>query len=149
MRGAWSKENRLTEGFEVFMAEIEGKIVGFTVFKIERDYGYIGNIVVARVRRRKGVGQALVAFVEDTAKNKGYNSVKTDTTENAEGAPWKAYGFWIKLGYEDKEKRLGKTEVAAMCTQHAFISEARTTIGKTVQHINEGTNHGGTKSTRT
>ena len=36
------------------------------------------------------------------------NAVTTDTTENAKGVPWKAYGFWKKIGYEDTGKRLAR-----------------------------------------
>ena len=32
--------------------------------------------------------------------------MKTDATENADGVPWKAYRFWIRMGYEDTGKRL-------------------------------------------
>lgn len=44
---AWTAENRLRDGFEVFVAAADGEIVGFIVFKVERDYGYIDNIVVS------------------------------------------------------------------------------------------------------
>ena len=32
--------------------------------------------------------------------------MKTDTTENIEGIPWKSHGFWIKMGYKDIGERL-------------------------------------------
>lgn len=96
----------MKDGFEVFVAEDEGKMVGFIVFKMERDYGYIDNIVVAKEEQGKGIGRALVAYVEDIAKSKGCYLMKTDTTENADGVPWRAYGFWKRVGYEDTGKRL-------------------------------------------
>ena len=102
----WSRGNRLKDGFEVFVAEDEGKIVGFIVFKMERDYGCIDNIVVAKEEQRKGIGRALVAYVEGIAKSTGCYLMKTDTTENAEGVPWKSYSFWTKMGYEDTGERL-------------------------------------------
>ena len=106
LRKVWSRGNRLKDGFEVFVAEDEGKLVGFIVFKMERDYGYIDNIVVAKEEQGKGIGRALVAYVEVVAKSKGCYLMKTDTAENADGVPWRAYGFWIRVGYEDTEKRL-------------------------------------------
>jgi ribosomal protein S18 acetylase RimI-like enzyme len=106
LRKMWSRKNRLKDGFEVFVAEDEGKMVGFIVFKMERDYGYIDNIVVAKEEQGKGIGRALVAYVEDIAKSKGCYLMKTDTTENADGVPWRAYGFWKRVGYEDTGKRL-------------------------------------------
>jgi ribosomal protein S18 acetylase RimI-like enzyme len=106
LRKMWSRKNRLKDGFEVFVAEDEGKMVGFIIFKMERDYGYIDNIVVAKEEQGKGIGRALVAYVEDIAKSKGCYLMKTDTTENADGVPWRAYGFWKRVGYEDTGKRL-------------------------------------------
>ena len=70
LRKVWSRENRLKDGFEVFVAEDEGKMVGFIVFKMERDYGCIDNIVVAKKEQGKGIGRALVEYVEDIAKSK-------------------------------------------------------------------------------
>jgi ribosomal protein S18 acetylase RimI-like enzyme len=106
LRKVWNRGNRLKDGFEVFVAENEGKMVGFIVFKMERDYGYIDNIVVAKEEQGKGIGRALVMYVEDIAKSKGCHLMKTDTTENADGVPWKSYGFWTRMGYEDTGERL-------------------------------------------
>lgn len=102
----WSRENRLKDGFEVFVAEDEGKMVGFIVLKMERDYAYIDNIVVAKEEQGKGIGRALVAYVEGIAKSKGCYLMKTETTENADGVPWKSCIFWIRMGYEDTGERL-------------------------------------------
>jgi ribosomal protein S18 acetylase RimI-like enzyme len=88
------------------VAEDEGKMVGFIVFKMERDYGHIDNIVVAKEEQGKRIGRALVAYVEGVAKSKGCYLMKTATTENADGVPWKSYGFWIRMGYEDTGERL-------------------------------------------
>jgi GNAT superfamily N-acetyltransferase len=106
LRKVWNRGNRLKDGFEVFVAEDEGKMVGFIVFKMERDYGCIDNIVVAKEEQGKGIGRALVAYVEGIAKSKGCHLMKTDTTENADGVPWKSYGFWTRMGYEDTGERL-------------------------------------------
>jgi hypothetical protein len=32
--------------------------------------------------------------------------MKTDTSENAMGVPWKAYGFWRRMGFKDTGDRL-------------------------------------------
>ncbi len=32
--------------------------------------------------------------------------MKTATTENADGAPWRSYDFWIRMGYEDTGNRI-------------------------------------------
>ena len=40
------------------------------------------------------------------AKSRGFSVIGTDTTENAEGVPWKAYGFWKRMGYGDTGEKL-------------------------------------------
>jgi len=112
LRKAWNRGNRLKEGFEVFLAEDEGKMAGFIVFKTDLGCGYIENIVVAEEKQGKGIGRALVMYVEGLAKSKGCHFMRTDTTENVGGVPWKSFGFWIKMGYEDVGERL--------CTNHEF-----------------------------
>jgi len=102
----WDKENRLIDGFEVFVAELEGKVVGFIVYNMESCDDNIDNIVVANEEQGKGVGRALVEYVERLARSRGCNVIKTDTTENANGVPWKGYGFWIRMGYEDTGERI-------------------------------------------
>ena len=94
------------DGFEIFVAEEKGKIIGFIVFKTEHEYGCIDNIVVAKEKQGKGIGRALVAYVERIAKSRGCYLIRTDTTENADGVPWKAYSFWKRMGYKDTGERL-------------------------------------------
>jgi len=106
LRKVWDEGDRLKDGSEVVVAEMDGKVVGFIVFKKERDYFYIDNIDIARGEQRKGIGRALVTHVENIAIANGYFLMKTDTTENAEGVPWKSYGFWTKMGYKDTGERL-------------------------------------------
>ena len=88
------------------MRRIFVKRARFIVFKLERNYGYIDNIVVAKDEQKKGIGKKLVGYVETSAKSKGMNEMMTDTTENANGIPWGSYNFWLRLGYEDTGKRL-------------------------------------------
>jgi len=106
LRKAWAEENRLKDSSEVVVAQKNGEIVGFIVFKMERDHGYIDNIDIIKDEQKKGIGRALVEHVENIAKAKRLSLIKTDTTENAEGVPWKSYGFWIKMGYKNNGERL-------------------------------------------
>ena len=39
LRKVWAEGNRLKDGLEVIVAEKNGEIVGFIVFKMERDHG--------------------------------------------------------------------------------------------------------------
>lgn len=102
---AWKDSNRLKNGLEVLVAEKDGKIVGFVVFKFERDHVYIDIIDVMKHEQRKGIGKALIKYLEHVATARGYHRVKTDTTENSHGIPWTSYGFWIKMGYKDTTER--------------------------------------------
>jgi ribosomal protein S18 acetylase RimI-like enzyme len=102
----WDIENRLTDGFEVFVAECEGKVVGFIVCKMENCDDNIDNVVVIKEEQGRGIGRALVEYVEGLAKSKGFCFIKTGTTENANGVLWRAYGFWKKMGYEDAGERI-------------------------------------------
>jgi ribosomal protein S18 acetylase RimI-like enzyme len=106
LRRGWSSGNKLNDGSEVIVAEKAGRTVGFIVFKFEDDYAYIDNIDIRRDEQRKGIGRALVTYVENLALAKGCSSIKTDTTENTEGRPWKSYGFWTRMGYQDTRERL-------------------------------------------
>jgi ribosomal protein S18 acetylase RimI-like enzyme len=112
LRKAWAEENRLKDGSEVIVAEKHRKIVGFIQFKMEYDPCYIDNIDITRNEQRKGIGRALVTHVENIAKANGYCLIKTDTVENAEGIPWKSYGFWTKIGYKDTGERLTQNGIS-------------------------------------
>src|SRR4030042_3595692 len=70
LRNVWNRENRLEDGFEVLVAEDEGEMAGFIVFKTELDYGYIENLVIAKEKQRQGIGRALVKYIEGIAKSR-------------------------------------------------------------------------------
>ena len=102
----WDRGNRLKDGFEVFLAEDDGRAVGYIMFKVEGDSGYIDDIVVAKEEQGKGVGRALVTHAEGVAKSRECYMMKTDTTENADGVPWRSYNFWLRMGYDDTGERI-------------------------------------------
>ena len=106
LRGVWDRANRLQDAFEVFVAECNGYVIGFIVFNMDDSDDNIDNVVVAKKEQGKGVGRALVEYVEELARSRGFSVLKTDTTENALGIPWKAYGFWKKMGYKDTGERI-------------------------------------------
>jgi ribosomal protein S18 acetylase RimI-like enzyme len=102
----WDTDNRLKDDSEVFLAVSNGRVIGFIVFNMKSCDDNIDNIVVAKKEQGNGVGKVLVEYVEHLAKSRGMDFITTDTTENSEGVPWIAYGFWKKMGYEDTGKRL-------------------------------------------
>jgi hypothetical protein len=87
------QRGRLTDGSEIAIAEKNERVVRFIVFKKEPDHVYIGDVDITRDQQKKGIVKALVAYVENIAFANGYYLMKTDTTENADGIPWKSYGF--------------------------------------------------------
>jgi len=96
----------LKDGWRVAVAKYDCRIAGFIVFGVKGECGFIENLNVAKEEQGKGVGKALVKYVENIAKASECRVMKTDTTENAEGIPWKSYGFWTKMGYRDTGERL-------------------------------------------
>ena len=106
LRKMWDRENLLKDGFEVFVAECETNVVGFIVYNMKSCDDNIDNIVVAKKEQGRGIGRALVEYVEALAKYRGCDVIRTDTTENIEGVPWKSYGFWRRMGYEDTKERV-------------------------------------------
>jgi ribosomal protein S18 acetylase RimI-like enzyme len=106
MREMWGTKNLLEDGSEVFVAEREGRVVGFIVFNMKSIDDNIDNVIVAKAEQGSGVGKALVEYVESLAKSRGVDVLRLDTTETVEGVPWRAYGFWIKMGYVDTGERV-------------------------------------------
>jgi ribosomal protein S18 acetylase RimI-like enzyme len=91
------------------VAEGQEKVIGFIVLNMGVSEDIIDNIIVAKEEQGKGVGRALVAYVEKLVKSRGFDVITTDTTENSKGVPWKAYGFWKKMGYEDTGERISSS----------------------------------------
>ncbi|HTY75737.1 MAG TPA: GNAT family N-acetyltransferase [Candidatus Nanoarchaeia archaeon] len=106
LRESWSRGNRLKDDLEVFIAEDRGMLIGYMMCNVDADAGYIDDLVVAKEKQGMGIGKALVGYIEDAARSKGCSVMKTDTTENVNGVPWRSYEFWIKMGYEDFGERL-------------------------------------------
>lgn len=105
LRKEWKEDNKLKGNWEIYVAENNQSLIGYIVFKTENDTGYIDNINVPKQQQRTGVGKALVLYVEEIVRSRGIRLIKTDTTENAQGKPWKSYGFWTKMGYKDTGER--------------------------------------------
>ena len=101
----WDFDNKLKDDFEVFVAEVQDRVVGFIVFSIKGSDN-IDNIIVAKDQQGRGVGRALVEYVESLAISRGFDFIGTDTMENANGVAWKSYGFWIRMGYVDTGERV-------------------------------------------
>lgn len=93
-------------GHTVFVAEINEKPVGFVYFIQEKDSFTIEEVDVAKEHQGQGIGKALVEKVEVLARDRGADYLVTGTAIDSQGKPWKAYGFWIHMGYTDTGERI-------------------------------------------
>ena len=93
---------------QAFVAEIDGKVVGFMTLHVI-DWLHrpdpalrLGAVVVDETYRRGGIGQALVAFAEETAAQQGcsYIELTSNMRRKADGT----YSFYDSLGYERAEE---------------------------------------------
>lgn len=90
-----------------FVAEAEGRIVGFMTLQVidwfhRRDAAARLSAMVVDARyRRKGLGRALVAFAEATAAQLGCSTIELTSSlrRRADGT----YDFYQALGYQSAE----------------------------------------------
>jgi GNAT superfamily N-acetyltransferase len=89
----------------VIMAEKKGVPVGFAYYSFQENVVEIQEADVIREYQGQGIGKALVRHVEKVAKEKGMHCLVTGTSINKDGEPWKAYGFWLQMGFIDTGER--------------------------------------------
>ncbi|MBQ5491802.1 MAG: GNAT family N-acetyltransferase [Treponema sp.] len=77
-----------------FAAEEDGAIAGIITGRAYYNEVHIGDLIVGKNYRRSGIGQKLVAAVEDAYKGKGYEKIALTTFG------FQAPEFYKKLGYE-------------------------------------------------
>ena len=79
----------------VFIAEEEGAFAGWLRYNLFWDNTpFMNMLFLLESYRNRGIGRKLVAYWEESMKNKGYDSVMTSTQ-------WDEYAqhFYYKLGY--------------------------------------------------
>lgn len=106
LRNEWMTGNRLKDDYEIIVAERRGQIIGYLVYKREQDFVYIDLIHIRKPEQGKGLGRTFVSYVESLALESGLKRIETETTENAQGQPWKSYNFWLRMGFQDTGERL-------------------------------------------
>jgi GNAT superfamily N-acetyltransferase len=98
----------------VFVAEDDGRAIGWAVFFVEenrifiveeqRTFGYIAELYVIESARSLGVGRALIAACEDEARRLGLGHVKIGVlTANSRAA-----GIYARAGYSPYTSELRK-----------------------------------------
>jgi GNAT superfamily N-acetyltransferase len=96
--------NQLDNG--VILAESEGFPVGFAFYRLTDDSVEVEEVDVRKEFQGRGVGRALVQHVENVARERGVRRLVTGTSINVEGKPWRAYGFWVRMGFVDTGERI-------------------------------------------
>jgi ribosomal protein S18 acetylase RimI-like enzyme len=88
-------------GGEVFVAEVEGEVAGLIVLIAAPDHLLVENVAVEPQSQRHGLGGALMAFAEETARRLGTRELRLYTnvamTENID--------FYRHLGYTEDGRR--------------------------------------------
>jgi ribosomal protein S18 acetylase RimI-like enzyme len=89
----------------VLIADLSTESVGFVFFIQENDCLEIEEIDVLADYQKRGIGRALVNKVERIAKDRKVAFLKTGTSINNKGIPWRAYEFWLRMGFKDTGER--------------------------------------------
>lgn len=87
-------------GGEMCVAAIEGRVVGVAVFRsFENTHAgrrfYVDDLVVDEACRSRGVGHALLSFLERLALERGGHSIDLDSGTQRTGA----HRFYFREGY--------------------------------------------------
>jgi ribosomal protein S18 acetylase RimI-like enzyme len=105
---SWILKNIKGENTVVFVAEVEGKIVGYSLGWVSQPWaykgkrGYICDCFVEKSYRRRGIGKALVKAMLEWFINKGVECVEADVYSS--NVP--SLKLFKKLGFEEVFKRL-------------------------------------------
>lgn len=104
----WILKNIRGENAVVFVAEIEGKIIGYSLGWVSQPWsykakrGYICDCFVKKSYRRRGIGKALIKAMLEWFRSKGVECVEADVYSN--NVP--SLMLFKTLGFEEISKRL-------------------------------------------
>jgi ribosomal protein S18 acetylase RimI-like enzyme len=104
----WILKNIKGENTVVFVAEADGKIVGYSLGWISQPWsykakrGYICDCFVEKFYRRRGIGKALVKAMLEWFKDKGVECVEADIYSS--NIP--SLALFKGLGFKEVSKRL-------------------------------------------
>ncbi|MEM0095356.1 MAG: GNAT family N-acetyltransferase [Candidatus Bathyarchaeia archaeon] len=107
----WVLKNIKGENTVVFVAETDGKIVGYSLGWISQPWsykakrGYICDCFVEKSHRRQGIGKALVKAMLEWFKDKGVECVEADIY--SKNIP--SLALFKGLGFKEVSKRLRLT----------------------------------------
>lgn len=93
------------------VADLNGETVGVAHLHIAplfHEFGHLARVtalVVARNRRRMGIGKALISSLETVARKAGCTKIEITSGTQRDGA----HAFYERLGYCEKRKRFLKS----------------------------------------
>jgi len=98
---AWGNDSEVKDEL-VYVYEENEEVVAYVLIGVQQDAIELDNIDAARDFQGKGIGKALVRFVEDQAKQLGKRYVTLGTSRNTKtGRPWRSFTFWLRMGYSN------------------------------------------------
>lgn len=86
---------------DLFVAEADGRLVGYAVFWAVLDEGELGNVSVASAYRRRGIGAILVDTVLKRAAERGVRDVYLEVRVSNVGAQ----ELYDRFGFEQVGRR--------------------------------------------
>src|SRR2546422_1408048 len=98
LSAAWEDPNFVREE-EVWVAELDGRVVGCVTVEDRGEALELINIDVPRNLQGRGIGTRMVRLVEERARGEGKRSVTLGTSRNAAGVAWKSLPWWESRGY--------------------------------------------------
>lgn len=108
---SWILKNIKGKNTVVFVAEVEGKVVGYSLGWVSQPWsykakrGYICDCFVEKSYRRRSIGKALIKAMLEWFKNKGVECVEADVyTTNCP-----SLALFKTLGFKEVSKRLRLT----------------------------------------
>lgn len=105
MKGVFREALSMPEIISIFVSEVDGKVIGYantwTVYSIfSRGKAItIDDLYIASEYRRSGIGQKIMEYLINFAKQNGYKRVQL----HAETYNEKAHNFYKRLGLEGEE----------------------------------------------
>jgi GNAT superfamily N-acetyltransferase len=86
---------------QAWLLERDGCLLGAVVVENAADHLWLDNVVVDPTRQGKGIGRALLAFVEGEARRRGHTEVRLLTNERMA----RNIVLYARLGYVETERR--------------------------------------------
>ena len=81
---------------DLYIAVNEKEIIGFIASSDDKKKAYIGELWLKPIYQGKGVGKALVKFIEEKCKKKGVKIIRLVAKKNA-----KAFKFYKNIKYKE------------------------------------------------